>query len=140
MKCQSDIEKLAENKFKEAECLFNNKFPDGAYYLAGYAVELLLKAKVCKTLGIDNFFEESSLKRLKHPQTFKNHDLGQLLVLSGLYPDFEKKIKEPTFKAFWSDVIEWSEETRYLTGKSLKEGQDFLTSVKEITTWIKSYL
>ncbi len=80
MNCQAGIEKLADIKLQEAECLLTNSFPDGSYYLGGYAVELLLKAKVCKTLGIDNFFEESSLKRLRHPQTFKNHDLGQPVI------------------------------------------------------------
>jgi hypothetical protein len=51
MQCQADIQVLAQAKLKEAECLFTNGFFDGAYYLGGYAVELLLKAMVCKSQG-----------------------------------------------------------------------------------------
>ena len=49
---------------------------DGAYYLAGYSIELTLKAKLCEHLGIDNlsmknrqplFMALATLeKRLKH--------------------------------------------------------------------------
>lgn len=42
-------------KLKEAECLFENRQYDWVYYTARYTVELLLKAKICKTFGIEIF-------------------------------------------------------------------------------------
>lgn len=56
MNSKANIEALADRKYEEAECLFNPGFFDGAYYMGGYVIELLLKAKVCKTLNINDFF------------------------------------------------------------------------------------
>lgn len=52
MQSQSNIEVLAYAKLEDAQILLLNERFDSAYYLAGYAIELLLKARVCKTLGI----------------------------------------------------------------------------------------
>ena len=143
MDCIANIEKLALSKFTEAKCLFINGHCDGAYYTAGYTVELLLKAKVCKTLGIEDFFDEKStlMKKFRFPQTFKSHDFEQLLVLSGVYKELDKQSDlDPNFKSKWSSVCFWSEESRYSTGKTSQEVEDFLTSVGEIVEWIRKYL
>ena len=142
MQCQADIQALADVKLKEAECLFNNGFYNGAYYLGGYAVELLLKAKVCKTLKIDDFFASKGSKPGK-PEMYKQfrvHDYTQLLILSGIYPDFEAELANVAFKKHWSLVSAWNEGTRYLTEKTSTDAQDFLTSLNEIVTWIKKHL
>jgi len=39
-----DLQQLAELRLKESKALFAAGFPEGAYYLAGYAVECALKA------------------------------------------------------------------------------------------------
>lgn len=141
MKTQLDIEKIAACKQNDAEFLYTDGRYDGAYYLGGYTIELLLKAKVCKTLGIDNFFEESWLKKLKYPQTFRNHDLEVLLILSGLYPHFNKDSNTtPSLKQSWSAICGWHEDARYLTGKTKTEADFLLTSIKEIATWIRKHL
>ena len=41
-----EILKLATERLEEAQILYENNKPDGAFYLAGYSVELTLKAKV----------------------------------------------------------------------------------------------
>lgn len=41
----------------EAKVLYRNKKFDGAFYLAGYSVELLLKAKIGENWGIPNLFD-----------------------------------------------------------------------------------
>ena len=142
MKCQEDIIKLAWSKFKAAESLLANGFVDESYYIGGYTIELLLKANVCKCLKIDDLFDEKSkwFQKLKYPQTFKIHSLESLLILSGLYVEWDNKLGTPSFKSTWSKVGDWSEESRYLTGKNLKDVQDFLTSVKEISQWIEGHL
>lgn len=139
MNCQSDIVKLASAKFGAAENLLKNGFPDDAYYLAGYTVELLLKAMVCKTLRVDDFFAfDKAKKELYKP--YKVHNYEELILLSGIYPEFEANLKDLTFKGHWSIIRTWSEETRYLTGKTAQEVQDFVTSIKEFSTWIRGKL
>ena len=149
MKCQADIEALADEKLNDAECLFDNKRYDGAYYLAGYSVELLIKAKVCKTLGISDFFDFNNPAKTKLAaknidniyKPYRVHDDAQLIVLSGIYTKFQEDMSiDPIFKKHWSIVSKWDENSRYLTGKSDKDVQNFIISIKEIMQWIRKHL
>ena len=141
MNCKEEIENLAWIKIGEANCLFEHEFFDGAYYMGGYAIELLLKAKVCKTLGISDFFLFQKGSRPEAFKPYKVHDYEQLLILSGLYTDFQKALnEEKDFKIHWSIVSEWSEKYRYLTGKEKEELQNYLSSLTEIAKWIQKHL
>ncbi len=147
MQTQIDIEVLAYAKLQDAEVLLANERFDSAYYLAGYAVELLLKARVCKTLGIPDFFDfdNPTKTKLKNESVitrpYKVHDLEQLIILSGIYPEFRSElvINQP-FKDSWWIVSEWNENSRYLTGKNYDDVKDFLTSVKEVMVWMQKHL
>ena len=147
MNCHADIKSLATDRYNDAECLLNNSRFDAAYYIAGYTVELLIKAKVCKTLGIEDFFdfENPQKTKLKNSDSiyrpFKVHDLEQLLVLSGIYTEFVEAIKnEIPLKAAWSVIKNWNENARYLTGKTENDAKDLLTSIKQFSEWILNYL
>ncbi len=122
---------------------------EGAYYLAGYAVELLLKAKVCKNLGIEDFFNFNNPKRtklsVKNPdnlyKSYKVHDLSQLVILSGVYMDFQNDmITDNELKEHWSIVSKWDENSRYLTGITDEDAKNFIISIKEIMKWIQKHL
>src|ERR1700704_532325 len=117
MNCQADIVKLAWRKLESAKCLLKYEFPDDAYYLAGYTVELLLKAMVCKTLRIDDFFVFNRAKKELY-KPYKVHNYEELLLLSGIYLEFEEESKDIEFIGHWSIISKWSEETRYLTGRT----------------------
>src|ERR1700743_3777906 len=140
MQCQADIQATADTKLSEAKCLFENGFFDGAFYIGGYAVELLLKAMVCKTLKIDDFFALSSPIRRELYKTYKVHDYEDLLILSGLYSEFNRAQADIIFKGHWSIIRNWNESSRYLTGKSRKDTEDFLTWLLVIAEWIERYL
>ena len=91
-----EIRKLANQRLKEAEILYQNGQYDGAYYLAGYAVELSLKAKNCERLGLPNLFDETdgatnSIKGISEiRKTLKTHNLQILLIFCGLKHKFDK--------------------------------------------------
>ncbi len=51
-----EIKEIAWKRLEEAKVLYRNKMYDGAFYLAGYSVELMLKAKICESWGISNLF------------------------------------------------------------------------------------
>jgi HEPN domain-containing protein len=53
----TELRTLARARLKDAQILFLAKRYDAATYLGGYAVELALKARICKTLGWTNFPE-----------------------------------------------------------------------------------
>lgn len=147
MKCNADIKSLAVDRYSDAECLLNAGRFDAAYYIAGYSVELLIKARVCKTLGIEDFFDFGNPQKTKLKNSdsiyrpYKVHDLEQLLVLSGIYTEFDTALKaDITFKAAWSIIKNWDENTRYLTGKTENDVKDLLTSIKKFELWIQNYL
>lgn len=48
MKHPSNIKNLAWQRLDEAKVLFRNKKFEGAFYLAGFSVELMLKSKACE--------------------------------------------------------------------------------------------
>ena len=142
MDCISNIQKLATRKLEEADCLFTNGHIDWSYYTAGYAVELLLKARVCKTLGIEDFFDEKSslMKKFKFPQAFKTHDFEQLSIVSGVYKQLEIAAIDSGFRVKWSKVCTWDEGSRYAMGREKQDVQDFLSSIRDIAKWIEKYL
>jgi HEPN domain-containing protein len=45
---RKDLQVLAETRLTEAQVLFQNRKFDGAYYLAGYAIECAIKACVAR--------------------------------------------------------------------------------------------
>ena len=146
MRCHADIKSLANDRYNDAECLLLAGRFDAAYYIAGYSVELMLKAKVCKNLGIEDFFDFANPQKTKLGngdiyRPFKVHDLEQLLVLSGIYTQFNNQINtDITLKQSWSIIKKWDENTRYLTGKTKKDAEDLLTSIKKFAQWILNYL
>ena len=154
MRTEAEIIDLSDKKFTVAEFLVANGFYDDAYYLGGYAFELRLKAKICKTLVIPDFFDFDNSKSRKLPlaktkrtdkdnlyKPFKVHDYEQLLILSGLYTQFsEKIITDLVFGADWSVISRWDENLRYSTGTNEADVKSFLKSIKNMIQWVHQYL
>lgn len=141
MDCRANIQTIAELKLQAADCLLANSLYDDAYYIAGYAVELFLKTKVCKTLGVDGFFNFNPIKGRKDLyKPYKVHDYTELLLLSGLYPVFEEESKDVIFKGNYSIIALWNEGCRYEAGRDPEEVKEFVSSVKEFCKWIQKYL
>ncbi|MDG6028095.1 MAG: HEPN domain-containing protein [Candidatus Brocadia sp.] len=47
----------------EAKALFDKGLYDGSCYLAGYVIELALKARVCKILDMTDYPESGDISR-----------------------------------------------------------------------------
>ena len=115
--------------------MLQNNFYDDAYYIGGYALELCLKAKICKTLQIPDFFDFENSANRKLPKygkrntkenlykPYKVHDFEQLLILSGCYTSFAAKIENDKigFGLYWSIVSDWNENLRYSSGIGKEE-------------------
>ena len=140
MKSQMDIEKLAQQKLAAARALLDNGHLDDAYYLAGYSIELYLKASICKTLGADDFFMFDKLSSKENYRAFRNHNYKDLLVFSGLQPAFEVAVQEPDFAVNWTTVKKWNVKYRYVLGQYPGTVKDFLNSSQIICTWIQKHL
>lgn len=136
-----EIKELAELRIKEAELLFENGFYDGSIYLAGYSVELLLKAKICELLDVPDLFGGGATPEVL--KSFKTHKLENLLTLSGRVRKLQND-KKDNVQLFnnWSLVCEWSEQKRYCScGTCTKiNAEKFLNAVTDKQNGIKSWL
>lgn len=102
----ADLRKIARARLKDAEVLLDAKRHDGGLYLCGYAVEVALKARVCRALRWASFPETDT--EFRHFRSLKTHSLEVLLRFSGV----ESKIKSK-FLAEWSAVANWDPAARY---------------------------
>lgn len=94
------LKEIARARLKDSELLYKQKRYDGAFYLCGYAVELALKARICRTLKWAGFPATSNEFNEWGLQSFRIHKLDRLLHLSGI----ESKISTD-FLADWSIVL-----------------------------------
>lgn len=104
-----DFKDLAIKRIIEAEILLKNNQFSGAYYLAGYSIELALKACYCKSVPEKSFPPKKDV----YDKLYK-HDLGGLLVVSGILTQFNENLeKSDMYKVNWETVKDWNEQSRY---------------------------
>lgn len=134
-----EILKIADLRLKEAKILFENECFDGCIYLAGYCVELLLKAKIAKLLDLDNLFVSFGRDKVK---PFKIHKLTDLVLYAGLHKQIAEEVDE-TFKRYWSLLItEWSKDLRYekCGNCSRNKAKNFIEAIDNPTNGIKQWI
>ena len=133
---RTQLQEISELRFRESKTLLAAGFPDGAYYLAGYAVECALKACIARrTREYD--FPEKKLVNDSH-----THDLAKLVQLANLKIELDAAVQaDATMKAKLDTVQDWSETSRY-EKKTVQEATDLLEAVEDATggllPWIRS--
>ncbi|MBI4471948.1 MAG: HEPN domain-containing protein [Acidobacteria bacterium] len=125
----NDLKSTARARLRDAEVLLKAKRFDGAFYLCGYAVELALKARICRTLKWPGFPETN--KEFEGLQSIKTHDLEILLRFSGV----EDRVKTKYF-AEWSQVLDWNSQKRYQSSgqTTSQQATDMVTCAKRLLT------
>lgn len=134
MATRNQLKNLALLRRREAQVLFQANLHDGARYLAGYVVELALKARICRLLDFEEYPDTGDFRRL-----YATHDLDQLLKLSGL--SRKMSLQEDALFKSWSVAALWKPERRYdVPGSTKREDiQDILNAVDKVLTWIKKH-
>jgi hypothetical protein len=122
-----DLKSIARARLDDAKVLLKGHRPDGAVYLCGYAVEMALKARLCRTLKWTGFPETGA--EFQGLQSIKTHNLEILLRLSGV----EGRIKTRLMRE-WSLVLGWDPEKRYRTLGQFTEQQakDMIAAVTKL--------
>lgn len=143
-----DLEIIAIQKLYDAKALYRAKRYDGSLYICGYAIEIALKAIVCKEAGL-SLYPETQYEYKNHPnkKTYKKywiHKLNELLPASG-----KESIIKPSYKAEWDFVVsKWGPDSRYVapakhpdkrTELMLKRTRhnDALNMIGSVTTLLK---
>jgi HEPN domain-containing protein len=137
MATPKQLKDLALLRLDEAEALFAAGLYDGAKYLAGYVVELALKARICRLLDLDEYPNQGELRRV-----YAVHNLDQLLILAGLRRAIDP-LNTPLFDN-WSTTILWKPESRYDAAGSVtrRDAEEILNAIRDSTNgvlaWIKT--
>jgi HEPN domain-containing protein len=108
-----DLRVIARARLRDAQVLLKAKRFDGAFYLSGYAVELALKARICRTLKWREF--PQSGREFEDFRSLRTHNLEVLLKFSGV----EERVTAKR-AAEWSVVADWDPEKRYQAIGALK--------------------
>lgn len=104
----SDFKRLADVRIVEAKVLMDQRKYDGAYYLAGHAIECALKARIAKATRRHEFPDK------KFATKCFTHNVEDLLNVSGLAAQLRKDASaDPNLAANWLIVKDWNEESRY---------------------------
>lgn len=150
MKNPTEIRKLAKQRLSEAEILCKSCKYEGAFYLAGYGIELMLKAKICERLGIPNLFDETEPTKDSFRgmgeirKALKTHSLFILLAYSGLKSKFEEN-KTTNFDLFRLNPLfftSWDQTCRYrpcgyMSKKDVETLVYLLSQPNVILSWIE---
>ena len=132
---RKDLQELSKVRLKESTALLKAGLFDGAYYLAGYAVECALKACIAKET---RRFEFPDKKRV---DSSYSHNLRELIRIAGLDEALVGRAgSDPVFRKNWDSVQSWSEQSRYRRN-SLEAAQILLAAVGDrrhgVISWIK---
>lgn len=101
-----ELDRIARARLDDAKSLLAAGRFDGATYVCGYAVEVALKARICRTLNWSEF--PATGGEFAAYNSFRTHELEILLRLSGQ----AASIKQNYF-ALWNVVAVWKADSRY---------------------------
>ena len=133
VKTRTDFQQVSAMRIEEAEILLNAGKWDGAYYVAGYAVECALKSCIIEKLMATDAFPDK-----RFSEQCYQHNLTLLLRLA----DLEEELNRAgPVAARWSIVKEWSEQSRYEFGRTEHEVRDFYAAITDplegVLPWLR---
>jgi len=135
---RTELQQLAELRMKEAKALLDAGCFEGAYYLAGYAVECAIKSGFAKKTVQYDFPDKKVVNQIY------DHNPVNLIKAAGLEREWEKELKASAgFRTNWNIVKDWTEESRYKTKVEEKLAQglyDAITDPRDgVMAWLKKH-
>src|SRR5437870_6169199 len=114
---------VARIRLKDADVLLQEQRHEGALYLAGYAIECILKwAVTCNR------------EDLRLPEELETHDWDRLLSATGMKRSLES---QPAMHAVYSELAErWGPELRYLAKLPSSERPEKLYEMLTSALWL----
>lgn len=134
---RAEFQQLADERLGEAKALLDLGKWAGAYYLAGYAVELALKACIIKTLMATDAFPDREFSKNCY-----THAIEKLVELAKLGAARKAATDaDQVLLANWSTAKDWSEEKRYHRIDEV-EAEALYTAIADdkhgVLQWIKT--
>jgi HEPN domain-containing protein len=134
---RADFQQLADVRIAEAKQLLDNGMYDGAYYLAGYAVECALKACIAKLTNQYDF-----PPKVEDVRDCYTHRIATLVKSANLIVDrAAANAADSDLRANWDVVSNWNEASRYErnTEAEARELYEAITDPSHgVLPWLKS--
>lgn len=104
------LQAMADLRVSEAWTLLQDEKWSASYYLAGYAIEIALKACISKQFSVDTIPDKGLVNKLY------THDYIVLIGLAGLKDSLINHVRAyPDFSASWAICNDWTPDSRYAT-------------------------
>jgi len=134
---RKDFKTLTRLRAKDARALVRSGNEQGAYYLAGYAVECALKACIASKTKRSEFPPSPQEVR----DNFYTHDLTMLLKTAGLEKLLEKDMTlNASLATNWNTVKGWDEQCRYrCSGLNGRDMEKAIRGANGVLRWIKQH-
>ncbi len=130
-KTRKDFQRLAGLRAKEAIALARSRNHQGAYYLAGLAIECALKACIAKKTRRHDFPLD-----VKQAGKVYSHDLPELLKLANLAAPLDQEMsRNEVLAENWFVVRQWRVDCRYQT--SGLNGRGMIAAMTGVLEWFK---
>ena len=135
---RAELKRLSHIRIKEAKLLLDGRCPNGAYYLAGYALECALKACIAKQTHRHDFPDK------KRGDESYTHDLIKLIRVAKLEKELRRELgTNRVFRDNWVIVQKWSEAIRYETAVQKVEVVELLAAITDqkdgVLSWLKKF-
>jgi hypothetical protein len=136
---RADLQQLADVRITEANALLAAGLWDGAYYLAGYAIECALKACILARIERTGVIFEDK----KFSEKCWTHKIADLVELAGLQAvRAAAYASDPALEVNWNTVEEWEEIRRY-TRTPESEARQLVAAITDpahgVLPWIKKH-
>jgi len=136
---KGDFQWLARLRLEEAKALHAAGKYDGAYYLAGYAVECALKACIAKRTRAEEFPPKP-----KVVQDYYVHDLEKLIKAAQLEQPLQVRLQaDARFNQNWTTVKLWNEDKRYESHTTEPIAQELIGAIEDpshgVLPWLHSF-
>ena len=133
----ANLKAIAQSKSADAVLLLEHGRFANAYYLAGYAVEIGLKACIALQFRAE-YFPDRRLVNTVH-----THQLNELVLHAGLEKILaERKEASREFSKNWTRACKWTPDTRYIAVDALT-ARVMVHAVSDpqtgVLTWIREY-
>lgn len=135
---KTDLEKLVDIRVSESQVLLESENYQGAYYLAGYALECAIKACISKQVRQYDFPNKELA------QKSDQHKLTDLLGVAGLKQKLKQKEQaDLDFKLNWAVAKDWTVESRYECVIESSKAYDLFQAVTDensgVLAWLKTF-
>ena len=125
----ADLHSTAREYLRAAKLLRTRRSYGASVYLCGYAVEIAMKARICKALKWTTGFPDTNAEFQDKGPLLKTHNLKMLTEYTAVQEEVQLIMLTD-----WSLIAKWSPEQRYnpIGTKSLTDADEMIAATQKL--------